>query len=157
MPPEFCDYGPSASSCKDWLKNNHPMEYAKLYDPASLTDPTKGESTGIEKEMGEMSVEDDSDEKKRQTRGGKGMPREKKETKKEGAPKRVVITRKERGKRKFCTVVTGLTSCEIDVKKSAKAFGSKFACGSSVTGPDEIVIQGDFLYEMAEYLNEKMG
>ena len=32
---------------------------------------------------------------------------------------------------------------EIELKVAAKLFSQKFACGSSVTGADEIVIQGD--------------
>lgn len=42
------------------------------------------------------------------------------------------------------------------MKKTAKTFASKFACGSSVTknaeGKDEIVVQGEFAFEIAEML-----
>ena len=43
---------------------------------------------------------------------------------------------------------------EIDLKKASKAFATKFSCGSSVTGEDEIVIQGDVCDEVAEYIPE---
>eukprot|EP00123_Amoebidium_parasiticum_P022739 comp9393_c0_seq1/m.4445 comp9393_c0_seq1/g.4445 ORF comp9393_c0_seq1/g.4445 comp9393_c0_seq1/m.4445 type:complete len:195 (-) comp9393_c0_seq1:542-1126(-) len=166
MPPEYCEYSPSPTACKEWLKTHNPQLYAQIYEGGAKAPSSSGDATGVEGDMEKLSVadgekkegegeEEGEDGKKRQTRGGKGMPREKKAAKE--VAKKVVITRKERGKRKYVTVVTGLTTCEIDVKKAAKAFGSKFACGSSVTAPDEIVVQGDVLYELAEYLNEKMG
>lgn len=44
---------------------------------------------------------------------------------------------------------------EIDLKVAAKFFGTKFACGSSVTGDDEIVIQGDVKDELFDVIPEK--
>lgn len=32
---------------------------------------------------------------------------------------------------------------EIDLKKASKIFAQHFSCGSSVTGDDEVVVQGD--------------
>lgn len=43
----------------------------------------------------------------------------------------------------------------IDLKVAAKFFGTKFACGSSVTGEDEIVIQGDVKDELYDVIPEK--
>ena len=43
-------------------------------------------------------------------------------------------------------------AAEIDLKKAAKLFANKFSCGSSVTGDDEIVIQGDFSYDVIELI-----
>lgn len=48
---------------------------------------------------------DDADKKKRQTRGGKAAGKKKKEV-----VKRITVSRAPRGKKKFVTVVTGLTS-----------------------------------------------
>jgi translation initiation factor 1 (eIF-1/SUI1) len=39
--------------------------------------------------------------------------------------------------------MSNVTITGIDLKVAAKFFGQRFACGSSVTGEDEIVIQGD--------------
>ncbi|KAK4337188.1 hypothetical protein RND71_044014 [Anisodus tanguticus] len=39
-------------------------------------------------------------------------------------------------------VIRGLSSFEVDLKDASKLFASKFACGSSVTDVDEIVVQG---------------
>lgn len=41
------------------------------------------------------------------------------------------------------------------MKVAAKFFGTKFACGSSVTGDDEIVIQGDVKDELFDIIPEK--
>lgn len=38
---------------------------------------------------------------------------------------------------------------------AAKFFGTKFACGASVTGDDEIVIQGDVKDDLFDLLPEK--
>lgn len=44
---------------------------------------------------------------------------------------------------------------EIDLKVASKFFGGRFACGSSVTGDDEIVIQGDVKDDLIDVLVEK--
>ena len=41
------------------------------------------------------------------------------------------------------------------MKKAAKLFAQKYSCGSSLTGPDEIVIQGDVLDDLLEFIPEK--
>ncbi|RKP22336.1 translation initiation factor SUI1 [Syncephalis pseudoplumigaleata] len=65
----------------------------------------------------------------------------------EQAANRVVIKRIERNRRKHVTSIFGLHLFDVDMKKAAKLFANKFACGSSVTknnqGKDEIVVQGD--------------
>jgi density-regulated protein DRP1 len=46
----------------------------------------------------------------------------------------------------------------LDLKKTAKIFGSKFACGtSSNEKADEIVIQGDFIDEVIDLILDKFG
>jgi density-regulated protein DRP1 len=75
------------------------------------------------------------------------------------ASSRVILKRVERTKRKHVLVVTGLEAFGLDLKKVAKDFGKRFACGSSVTksasGQDEIVIQGDLSDDVLEYIEEK--
>lgn len=113
------------------------------------------------------------EEKKRQKRGGKGMIKSKK---KEELPKRITLSRAPRGKKKSVTVVTGLSTfgesrkqqrwlnkhvmtwchvADIDLKVASKFFATKFSCGSSVTGDDEIVIQGDVKDELFDIIPEK--
>ncbi|XP_063221535.1 density-regulated protein homolog isoform X2 [Bacillus rossius redtenbacheri] len=133
MPIEYCEYYPEYEKCKHWLEKNLPSEFEKVL---KLDD---GGGAGEE-------------EKKRQKRGGKGMMKAKK---KEDLPKQVCVFRAPRGKKKSVTVVTGLSTFDIDLKVAAKFFGTKFACGSSVTGDDEIVIQGDVKDDLFDIIPEK--
>nr|CAG4644459.1 EOG090X0IUZ [Lepidurus arcticus] len=136
MPVEYCEYYSENEKCKSWLEKNLPQEFQKLF---------KKEGTADNKEESE-------EEKKRQKRGGKGVLKTKK---KDGGPKKICVSSAPRGKNKHVTVVTGLKSYGIDLKVAAKFFGQKFACGSSVTGDDELVIQGDIKDDLIDLLPEK--
>lgn len=134
MPIEYCENYPEYEKCKQWLEKNLPSEFEKV-------------------KIGEESAEAaGEEEKKRQKRGGKGMMKTKK---KDDMPKQVCVSRAPRGKKKSATVVTGLSTFDIDLKVAAKFFGQRFACGSSVTGDDEIVIQGDVKDELFDVIPEK--
>ncbi|XP_029195501.1 density-regulated protein homolog isoform X2 [Acropora millepora] len=109
-------------------------EYEKLADQLAATDVSEGAT------------------KKKQTRGGKGVVRV---PKKKNVTKKVTLSRAQRNKKKYVTVVTGLGTFDIDLKKAAKLFAQKYSCGSSVTGPDEIVIQGDVLDDLLDFIPEK--
>lgn len=134
LPPEYCEYGADPEKCKQWLKDNIPDLYEEL---CSKVDG--------------LSVEDGGEKKKRQTRGGKANKLVKKQT----SEKKIVVNRETRSKKKCVTIIKGLSTYSIDPKKAAKAFANKFSCGSSVTGTDEIVIQGDVGYDLVEFLQEK--
>ena len=84
-------------------------------------------------------------------RGGKGIVKIKKKT----GNKKVELFRSNRGKKKFVTVCRGLSTFEVDLKDAAKLFASKFACGSSVTDVDEIVVQGDVKDDLIDLIQEK--
>lgn len=75
--------------------------------------------------------------------------------KEKDGPKKICLSRAPRGKKKSVTVVVGLSTFDVDLKLAAKFFGSKFACGASVTGDDEIVIQGDVKDELFDVIPEK--
>jgi density-regulated protein DRP1 len=51
--------------------------------------------------------------------------------------------------------VQGMKTFGIDLKVASKFFSQKFACSSSVTGDDEIVIQGDVKDDLFDILPEK--
>lgn len=90
-------------------------------------------------------------EHKRQTRGGKAQgPKAKKQ-----AEKKLEVFRSNRGKKKFVTVIVGMATFGVDLKEASKLFSKKFACSSSVTGPDEIVVQGDVKDELIDMIPEK--
>ncbi|KAG5684486.1 hypothetical protein PVAND_013718 [Polypedilum vanderplanki] len=147
MPIEYCEYYPEYEKCKKWLEKNLPSEFAKLNVGSEAT----GGSVGEKAETG--SAEDD--EKKRQKRGGKGMIKANKKKDDSDKEKKITVSRAPRGKKKSVTVVTGMSTFGIDLKAATKFFGTKFACGSSVTGDDEIVIQGDVKDELFDIIPEK--
>ena len=55
----------------------------------------------------------------------------------------------------FFTVNVFESVAGIDPKVASKFFGGRFACGSSVTGDDEIVIQGDVGDDLYDVIPEK--
>ncbi|KAL2715365.1 density-regulated protein [Vespula squamosa] len=152
LPIEYCEYYPEYEKCKQWLERNLPTEFekVKLVKLYSICNTFAISLQAVED--GTTEAGGGEDEKKRQKRGGKGMLKTKK---KEDIPKLVTVSRAPRGKKKSVTVVTGLSTFDIDLKVAAKFFGSKFACGSSVTGDDEIVIQGDVKDDLFEVIPEK--
>ena len=133
LPPEYCEYGIEQEKCKEWLKEHIP----DLHDELAA-------------KVEDLSVDGD-EKKKRQTRGGKANKIVKKIT----AEKKVTLTREKRSKKKCVTIVVGLATYSIDPKKAAKIFANKFSCGSSVTGDDEIVIQGDVADDLIDFIQEK--
>ncbi|TKR67081.1 hypothetical protein L596_023286 [Steinernema carpocapsae] len=135
MPLEYCEYSGKAEKCRAWLEKN-------------LPELTEGLTVA---ESGEGSPED---EKKHQKRGGKGSKPEKEKAAKK-TPTKVTLQRAPRGKNKSVTVVKGLGTFDVNLKEAAKIFSKKFACSSSVTGADEIVIQGDVKDDLFDLIPEK--
>lgn len=58
----------------------------------------------------------------------------------------------------YSPFITSYMYIDVDLKKAAKLFANKFACGSSVTknnqGNDEIVVQGDVSDEIFDLILE---
>uniref|UniRef100_A0A914XPJ4 Density-regulated protein n=1 Tax=Plectus sambesii TaxID=2011161 RepID=A0A914XPJ4_9BILA len=136
LPVEYCDYGPHPEKCRKWLETNLP----ELVETLATSDtPEAGEG----------------DEKKHQKRGGKGSKPAATKKAPTKAPANVTLQRAPRGKNKSVTVIKGLGAFDIDLKVAAKFFASRFACGSSVTGADEIVIQGDVKDDLFDVIPEK--
>ncbi|CEF65828.1 Density-regulated protein [Strongyloides ratti] len=127
MPLEYCEY--SGKKCA----TRSTQEVTESVDGIIITD------------------NDVQEETKHQTRGGRG-------TKGKVAfeePQTITLQRASRGKNKYTTIVKNLSTHKVDLKVAAKFFSSKFACGSSVTGPDEIVIQGDVTDELFDVIPAK--
>ena len=119
------------------------------------------ETDALESKLGSMTVEAkekaDKDLAKKQVKEEARLERE--AAKKKSSV--VYIKRVERTKRKHVIIVSGIEAFGLDLKKVAKDFGKKFACGSSVTknatGADEITVQGDVSEEIYDELTEKYG
>jgi len=141
VPFEFCEHYPDYEACKEWLAKNLPEQFERLSMAAAAASSADTEGAA------------DGDEKKRQKRGGKGIVKAKK--KEAEAEKKIILSKAPRGKKKAVTVVEGLKTFGIDLKVASKFFSSKFACSSSVTGDDEIVIQGDVKDDLFDILPEK--
>jgi len=129
-----------------------PLEYVQ-YLPEQLRRQAMEEAKNddnLAELVDEINVTDG--DKKSQKRGGKVPGKAKKKVE----PGDVKIGRISRGRKKNVTRITGLSTYEIELKKTAKIFGNKFACGaSSSEKADEIVIQGDFIDQVIEILEDK--
>ncbi|CCE73144.1 Piso0_000165 [Millerozyma farinosa CBS 7064] len=145
FPPEYCEFGGTFKRCKDWLQANHLQLFEKLYSDDALAKATS--TLSIEKEQ-QIS----RDLEKKQAKEEAKMERE---LQKKLASK-IIIKRIERNRRKHVISISGLEVCNIDMKKLAKTFASKFATGASVTKnaekKEEILVQGDVSDEAKEYI-----
>lgn len=146
FPPEYCEFGGKKKRCNDWLQQNHADLYTKLNGDLV----TEGMNTlslekqqKIENELSKMN-------KKEEAKAEREMQKM--------LNSKVVIKRIERNKRKHIILITGLEVFEIDMKKLAKTFASKFATGASVgktaDKKEEILVQGDVLDEAKEYIEK---
>ncbi|KAJ3034162.1 Translation machinery-associated protein 22 [Rhizophlyctis rosea] len=146
MPPEYCEYSGSTEKCKKWLNDEHPDVFAKLYPDVDLSKELEEKAT----------VKDGEGEGEKKAPKVKESAAEKERKKKLAS--HVIINRIERTKRKRVITVTGLENFDVDLKKAAKLFATKFACGASVTknpqGQDEIVVQGDVQDDIYDLVRE---
>ncbi|KAB0365987.1 hypothetical protein FD754_010143 [Muntiacus muntjak] len=127
LPTEYCECMPDVTKCRQWLEKNFPNEFAKL-----TVENSPKQEAGISEGQGTAGEEE---EKKKQKRGGRAkIPR---------------------AKKKYVTRVCGLGTFEIDLKEAQRFFAQKFSCGASVTGEDEIIIQGDFTDDVIDVIQEK--
>ena len=72
---------------------------------------------------------------------------------------KVVISKEVRNKKKAVTSVEGLETFSVKLKDAAQVFGKKFAASSSVkekdSGGQEIVIQGDVIWDLPALLEKE--
>ncbi|KAF8886934.1 translation initiation factor SUI1, partial [Infundibulicybe gibba] len=150
FPVEYCEFGASLTRCKEWLQEEHPKLFDVYYSEGAL-----------QAKLGTLSLE-------AQTKLEKDTAKKeaKAEAKADAALKKklasqITIKRIERNKRKHVTSIHGLEAFEIDLKKAAKQFASKFATGASVTknpqGLEEIIVQGDVSDEIVEMIEGEIG
>ncbi|KAH9565824.1 hypothetical protein CY35_04G097100 [Sphagnum magellanicum] len=129
LPAEYCEFGPDFEKCKPWLIKNAPELYPDL---------VKGTTSDVKK-----------DEEVKRLPGGKVKKKEKPE---------VVVEKIVRNKRKCVTIIKGLDMFGIKLSDASKKLGKKFASGASVVkGPtekDQIDVQGDIMYDLAEFITE---
>ncbi|KAL3456676.1 translation initiation factor SUI1 [Aspergillus heterothallicus] len=150
LPPEYCEFGGTAKKCQDWLKDNHPDLYQRLYSEDTINNNLSTLSVSVQERAAK-----DAAKKEAKAAAAEARDAERRATSK------VQIKRVERNKRKHVSVVTGLEVYGLENKKVAKELGKKFATGSSVTksaaGIEEITVQGDVSEEIKEWLLEIHG
>ncbi|XP_051018105.1 density-regulated protein [Acomys russatus] len=164
----YCEYMPDVAKCRQWLEKNFPHEFAKLTvgtdfgseEEEGIIEENENEAEGKNQENSpkqEAGISEgqgpvgEEEEKKKQKRGGRGQIKQKKKT----VPQKVTIAKIPRAKKKYVTRVCGLATFEIDLKEAQRFFAQKFSCGASVTGEDEIIIQGDFTDDIIDVIQEK--
>lgn len=101
-------------------------------------------ATGGDEEQGEKKSA-------HQKRGGKGMPK----AKKEKQPSKIIISKNQRKGNKYVTIISGLSSNDVDLESAKKFFAQRFSCGCSKGDNDELVIQGDFVDVLFNVIPEK--
>lgn len=140
MPCEFCEHGACFDKCLPWIVKNCPEVLNE---------------TLLAEMLAKTSIGDDEPlvlEKTKKKGGGAAAPK-----KAAVLDTKVVITRVQRQKKKYVTVVGGLeTVPDLKIKDASRVFGKKFSSGCSVnesqTGAKEVVIQGDVLFDLPNIL-----
>ncbi|EGW30720.1 translation machinery-associated protein 22 [Spathaspora passalidarum NRRL Y-27907] len=145
-PPEYCEFGVSRARCQSWLDTNHHDLYEKIYTE-DITNQTSTLSLEKQEKLNNDLAKAQHKQELKQERELQKMLNSK-----------IVIKRIERNKRKHIISISGLEVFNLDSKKLAKTFASKFATGASVTKnadkTEEILIQGDVSDEAKEYIEK---
>lgn len=149
LPVEFCEFGKTFKKCKLWLEDTNPEKFNNLY--GSNVNNTSSLSSEKENQISSSLAKMQLKEERKQEREAENLKNSK-----------ILIKRIPRTKHKHIVAISNLDilGSDIDMKKIAKSFASKFATGSSVSKnaekKDEIVIQGDVAEEVEEYLTALM-
>lgn len=149
LPVEFCEFGKTFKKCKAWLQDANLEKFNELY--GSNVTNTSSLSSEVENKISSSLAKMQLKEERKQEREAENLKNSK-----------ILIKRIPRTKHKYIVAISNLEilGSDIDLKKTAKTFASKFATGSSVSKnaekKDEIVIQGDVAEEVEDYLNTLM-
>src|SRR5947209_7106126 len=131
---QYCEFGGTTEKCREWLEGKHPEMFERVYGSGKLSISFVYSVIHI---LPSILLDIFS------------------------FLSTVPIKLVERSKRKHATVIGGLEAFigPDGVKKAAKELGKKFAAGASVTksvaGGDEVVVQGDVVEEVEEWIEEK--
>lgn len=151
MPVEYCEYSGAFAECLSWMRANAKSELARLYgDREEL--PTLKSDTDLTSKVSDLKIDADLGTPKD---AKKAAGKLKKEERKKLLQMVVLKLDKRKGKKQV-TVVSGLENYQVELKKASKLFANKFCCGSSIQknaeGREEIIVQGEFLYEISQLL-----
>merc|ERR1712183_30966 len=169
LPFEYIEYAPKKVQEKsiDFMIKNIDKLKDRGVNIQNINIPEVLEAAGIElneSQAAKAAANKNKDNSKAQKRGGKSATIASKKLEKavaaqdeDGTPTNVSIKVgfQQRGKKKNITLVRGLASGGVDQKKACKAFKQKFACSSSVVSPEEIMIQGEFVDDVIQLIQDK--
>lgn len=132
LPVEYCEFGKTLKKCKAALEESHPDVFEALYSATGPSSLSQEKESAISESLAKMQLK----EERKQLRAQEELKHHK-----------IIIKRIPRTKHKHIIAVANLEVLDMDLKKLAKQFSSKFATGSSVAKnaekKDEVVIQGD--------------
>lgn len=130
-----------------------PAEYNEFLPPDSMEYKMWVAAQEGPEALAKLTLKDeDGNEIEKRLPGGKVKKKKKPE---------VVIETATRARKKSVTTVMGLDAFGIKLGEAAKAFGKKFASGSSVvknaSGGEQVDIQGDVLDDLPDFLVHKFA
>lgn len=134
LPVEYCEFGKTLKKCKMALEASNLAVYNALYGNAKegSSSLSQEKESAISESLAKMQLK----EERKQLRVQEELKHHK-----------IIIKRIPRTKHKHIIAVANLEVLDMDLKKLAKQFASKFATGASVAKnaekKDEVVIQGD--------------
>lgn len=97
FPPEYCEFGPSPSKCRNWLHKHQPELYAKLWSDEAISSNLANLTTKQAEDL-----EREAAKKERKTVAKEERARA------EMAASRIVLKKEARTKRKVTTSIVGL-------------------------------------------------
>lgn len=113
---QYCEFGGTKKKCEEWLASNHPAMHKQIYSEGSrpliisfyprLTTTTEAISAGLASLSVEAQKRAEKDDAKKTAKAAAAEQREAERK----AEAMVYIKRVERQKRKYVTVVSGLSS-----------------------------------------------
>ncbi|KAK6465847.1 translation machinery-associated protein 22 [Scheffersomyces coipomensis] len=137
FPPEYCEFGVSLKKCQEWLEDANKELYDQLYSEEALSHKFSN-TLSLEKQE-KIHAELAKKQLKEEAKQERELQRK--------LQSKITIKRIERNRRKHVITITGLELLDVDLKKLAKQFASKFATGATVSKnaekKEEILIQGD--------------
>lgn len=164
LPPEYCDWNPAnpeLPKCRAWARENCPeLLPNKKADQPSGAQNSAGTSAELQggADDGKAGEEDDGEaaeggepgDKKRRKRGGKGVPKPKKEEPRAGP---VEISKAQRSKNKWVTTVGGLEQRGVNLKQACTIIRKKLGTGATINKEEgTIEIQGDVTDEVSDII-----
>ena len=144
-PTEYCEFNPDFDACLPWLKQHDASRVDTEEQVAAMLDMC--DQVRKKHKLKPIHRGGEHADGEQQGDAAKAQPKKKKRT------PRVTVSRVQRSKRKFLTLVSGLDAYGIPGKDACSLFKKKFACGVCVVkGTTDIEIQGDVSFEIVDFI-----